>query len=267
MVQPRLHWRPAAGIAFSYGRGRDSTQRGVVGAWLPLSVFLPLGGACAPRKCRPCLVVAMELLDDVQFDQDGSPQELVQLKHHVNAQGDLSDVSVDLWRTINVWISVITELSPDEHPNLTLVTTTTAPAGSACTYLRADEHRDVSRAAARSSGLRSRRRIRRLRPGGADSCRLAPSQREALVDAITVADGAATIDALDDLLKEALFWVLPGADRADTFITYVKGWWLGIAIKLLRRELTAFAATDMLNAIQDIRDQLGPGAASGPRSA
>jgi hypothetical protein len=55
-----------------------------------------------------------------------------------------------------------------------------------------------------------------------------------------------------------VFWVLPGADRADTFITYVKGWWMGIAIKLLRRELPAFAATDMLNAIQDIRDQFGP---------
>lgn len=88
--------------------------------------------------------------------------------------------------------------------------------------------------------------------------RLAPSQREALVDAITVADGFATIDGLDDQLKEALYWVLPGADRADAFITYVKGWWLGIAIRLLRRELHAFAATDMLNAIQDLRDQFGP---------
>jgi hypothetical protein len=220
--------------------------------------FFPLVELARRASADPGLVVAMELLDDVQFDQDGSPQELVQLKHHVNAQGDLSDVSVDLWRTINVWISVITELSPDEHPNLTLVTTTTAPAGSACTYLRADEHRDVSRAQRAMERAAVSSTNQTTKTWRSRFMQLAPSQREALVDAITVADGAATIDALDDLLKEALFWVLPGADRADTFITYVKGWWLGIAIKLLRRELTAFAATDMLNAIQDIRDQFGP---------
>jgi hypothetical protein len=87
---------------------------------------------------------------------------------------------------------------------------------------------------------------------------MVPAQRAALVQAITVADGAANINELDKELKEALFWVLPGAARADAFLTYVKGWWLGIAIKLLCRELPGFAATDMLNAVQDIRDQFGP---------
>ncbi len=206
----------------------------------------------------PGLVVAMELLDDVQFDRDGSPRELVQLKHHINGRGDLGDNSVDLWRTINVWISVIGELSPDETPSLTLVTTASAPTNSACRYLRADESRDSSRA---------QRALERAAVSSTNHTttawrtrftQLAPSQREALVDAIVVADGAATIDALDDLLKEALFWVIPGPDRADSFITYIKGWWMGVAIKLLRRDLPAFAATDMLNAIQDIRDQFGP---------
>ena len=238
------------------GETQHSAASSALG-YLYQSLF-PLVELARRASTAPGLVVAMELLDDVQFEQHGSPQELVQLKHHVNAHGDLSDTSVDLWRTINVWISVLAGLSPDEQPHLTLVTTATAPAASACAYLRADEHRDPSRAqraierAALSSTNQTTQAWRNR------FSQLPPSQRQALVVAITVADGAATIDGLDQLLKDALFWVLPSADRGDAFITYVKGWWMGIAIKLLRRELPALAASDMLNAIQDIRDQFGP---------
>jgi hypothetical protein len=200
----------------------------------------------------------MELLDDVQFDQAGSPQELLQVKHHVNAAGDLSDASVDLWRTINVWITALGRLSPDEGPALTLITTATAPVGSACAYLRADEHRDAPRALnalERSAMLSTNQTTARWRNRFME---MVPAQRAALVQAITVADGAVSIDEFDQELAKALFWVLPGAARADAFVTYVKGWWLGIAVKLLRHELPGFAATDMLNAVQDIRDQFGP---------
>lgn len=51
--------------------------------------------------------INIEKFDDVAFNEDGSPRELIQLKHHVNNGGSLSDSSTDLWRTLKVWIDMI----------------------------------------------------------------------------------------------------------------------------------------------------------------
>jgi hypothetical protein len=47
--------------------------------------------------------IAIEKLDDVSFEKDGSPLELLQAKHHLKRLGDLTDTSVDLWKTLRVW--------------------------------------------------------------------------------------------------------------------------------------------------------------------
>ena len=220
--------------------------------------YLPLLLMAQRASQEPELTLALELLDDVQFEEHGSARELVQTKHHLNSHGDLTDTSVDLWRTINVWIAALEGLTPGEVPALTLITTGLAPNESAASYLRNNQGRDpgraqvnLERAAATSTNQTTARWRSRF-------TRLSPTRRSQLVQAITVADGALTIESIDEELKAALFWVMPSADREDAFIEYVKGWWFGIAIRLLRREIDALAATDMLRAIQDIRDQFGP---------
>jgi hypothetical protein len=219
--------------------------------------YLPLLQMAERAGREPGLTVALELLDDVQFEEHGRPKELVQSKHRIDSRGDLSDTSVDLWRTINVWISALDQFGPDETPALTLVTTAHAPADSAAHDLRADE-RDEERALGRLETAARTSLNAQTAPWRKRFSRLAAPQRAGLVRAITVADGALSIAKLDDELKRVLFWALPRTAEAETFLDYVKGWWLGIAIKLLRRELPAFPVTDMLSAIQDVRDQFGP---------
>jgi len=46
--------------------------------------------------------IAIEKLDDISFEKDGTPLELLQTKHHLKKTGDLSDGSVDLWKTLRV---------------------------------------------------------------------------------------------------------------------------------------------------------------------
>ena len=46
--------------------------------------------------------VAIERFDDVSFEKEGQPLELLQTKHHINKIGDLTDTSVDLWKTLRV---------------------------------------------------------------------------------------------------------------------------------------------------------------------
>jgi hypothetical protein len=220
--------------------------------------YLPLLLLAERASREPELTLALELLDDVQFEERGSARELIQTKHHLQSRGDLTDAGVDLWRTINVWISVVGELSAEETPALTLITTGVAPEGGAASFLRDDDARDPERAQqslARAAASSTNQATARWR---ARFAQLSPSRRAQLVNAITVADGAVPISEIDERLKTALFWALPSTDRADAFIEHVRGWWFGIAVRLLRREVRAIAATDMLHAIQDIRDQFGP---------
>lgn len=51
--------------------------------------------------------ISIERFDDVAFSQDDTPKQMIQLKHHVRQQGNLSDASTDMWRTLKVWIDAV----------------------------------------------------------------------------------------------------------------------------------------------------------------
>ena len=56
------------------------------------------------RVSRPDHALTLEMFDDVAWDADGRPTDLLQLKLHVNATGTLGNSSDDIWRTMGVWI-------------------------------------------------------------------------------------------------------------------------------------------------------------------
>lgn len=87
--------------------------------------------------------ISIEKFDDVAFSKDGIPKQLIQLKHHVQRQGNLTDGSTDLWRTLKVWIDVISE-SPDilNGTKFLIVTTAIAPDNTAASFLKKDENRN-----------------------------------------------------------------------------------------------------------------------------
>ena len=79
--------------------------------------------------------------------KEGVPKQLIQLKHHVQHKGSLTDGSTDLWRTLKVWIDVISK-SPDilNGTEFLIVTTAIAPDGTAASYLKKNDNRDVDSA-------------------------------------------------------------------------------------------------------------------------
>ena len=56
--------------------------------------------------------ISIEKFDDVAFGEDDIPIQRIQLKHHVQHKGSLTDTSTDMWRTLKVWLDAICE-SPD----------------------------------------------------------------------------------------------------------------------------------------------------------
>jgi hypothetical protein len=173
------------------------------------------------------LVVRLELLDDVEFEDGPGSRELLQSKHHLSETAGLTNTSTDIWRSINAWISAIESIEADEVPNLTMVTTATAPEGSAASLLRGNENRDSSRALEILRNVAHTSVNATTHPWRNRFSALSRARQERIVAAIVVADGAVRIDGLDQELEKALFWGAPSdEEHREDFIEHVKGWWL-----------------------------------------
>lgn len=58
--------------------------------------------------CRKAIDLKfIENLDEVQFSNEGTVEELLQFKHHVKRKGGLSVRSTDFWKTIRVWANLV----------------------------------------------------------------------------------------------------------------------------------------------------------------
>ena len=92
--------------------------------------------------------ISIEKFDDVSFEEKGTPVELLQIKHHINSNHDLSDSSRDLWRTLKVWLDAVSE-EPALYQNIdfVLITTSSITEGSAVSFLSCDDSkRDCNKA-------------------------------------------------------------------------------------------------------------------------
>ena len=91
--------------------------------------------------------ISIEKFDDVAFSNDDIPAQLIQLKHHIQHQGSLTDASTDVWRTLKVWLDAISE-SPDilDETTFLIITTAVAPIDSAAFLLKSDNNRNPNAA-------------------------------------------------------------------------------------------------------------------------
>ncbi|WOL39371.1 hypothetical protein RAH42_09480 [Pyramidobacter sp. YE332] len=79
----------------------------------------------------PSYQISIEKFDDIAFDKEGTPVQLIQAKHHTTP-ASLTDVSTDLWRTLNVWFDAISaDFSLLDHTDFVIITTAGVPDNSA----------------------------------------------------------------------------------------------------------------------------------------
>lgn len=85
---------------------------------------------------NPDYQISLEKFDDVAFEKNGLPVEMLQLKHHGHP-GNLSDTSTDLWRTLNVWMDML-NAHPIilNHTDFIIITTADVAENSAAFYLQ-----------------------------------------------------------------------------------------------------------------------------------
>src|SRR3972149_4778869 len=90
------------------------------------------------QKSDPDFLVSVETLDDVTFETaGGDPSDLLQTKHLRRRSASLTDASPDLWKTLRIWFEGHASGQIPPTANLSLVTPSPAPDGTAASRLRA----------------------------------------------------------------------------------------------------------------------------------
>jgi hypothetical protein len=219
---------------------------------------------CIPYvNSESVIEVSIERLDDIAFESNGTPLELLQTKHHIDRVGSLSDASPDLWKTLRVWAEVASsDPSSPSRTRLLLITTGSAPDGSAASHLRPNAAyssgfvRNPKHAQEILSEVASKSRNEALRPAFEAFLALTPQMRSSLLSAIEVIDQHPLLSDLDAVIEAELRLVAPRG-KAASARELLEGWWWPRVCKALMASPTEAIPIASLEAkVDDIRDML-----------
>jgi hypothetical protein len=208
----------------------------------------------------PTAILRLETLDDIETrdSSDEGSIVLTSVKHQVRPSADLTVNSVDLWRSLNVWMDVLPDLSVSGTPLLKLVTTASIPTDSALNALRADEpSRNVRGALDSLEDAAHNGKNSKTLPWRQKFLALEQPEREELVSLISIDDNTPRARDVARSLQETLRFASPYGHE-ETFINRLLGWWYGICTCLLDRSLEAVTAGDLDLTMSDLRDQFLP---------
>lgn len=151
----------------------------------------------------PDLEISVEKFDDVAFDTNGTPSELIQTKHHIGSTGNLSNASSDLWNTLLIWVKAAkADVETPFRTKFILLTTGIAPTDSAASFLRTGS-RDEQRADKILCETAAESSSKENKDAYAEYTSLPAENRISLLQAITILDSSPSIvDVFEELVQE-----------------------------------------------------------------
>jgi hypothetical protein len=215
-------------------------------------VALLLGLRAIPLT--PDLKISVEKFDDVAFESNGAPSELIQTKHHIGSTGNLSNASPDLWNTLLIWVKAIkADVEAPFRTKFILLTTGIAPKDSAASLLRASSRdekqadKTLCEAAAQSSSKENKEAY-------SEYTSLPAESRIGLLRAITILDGSPSIvDVFEEIVQE-LYYSAP-RDQLPHLVERLEGWWFSTIIKTLStKPVQAIPVLSIDQRVDDLRE-------------
>jgi len=199
--------------------------------------------------------ISIEKFDDIAFEQNGTATELLQLKHHVTAKS-LTDSSPDLWKTIRVWSTAITQKAMQPSAmTLLIVTTANAPDDSVASLLRLGAERNEFMALEKLRQIAASSQNQALVSAYDAFQQLSQSEQQELVAAVAIIDCASDItDVKRDIERRLRFAVRP--QYLSAMYERLEGWWFGQVIDhLAGRSETPIPCSFVGSKIDDLREQ------------
>jgi hypothetical protein len=176
--------------------------------------------------------VSIETLDDVVFERDGEPPDLLQTKHHVEKTANLTDTSPDLWKTIRIWCEGLTNGNIPDGTTFFLITTGEAPKGAAASYLKMEDTRDVPKALERLTATAQSSRNKANKQGYEAFRSLPSDKKNKLFASVWLIDAAPPIQNLETMLRDEVCFAVR-RQFLGSFLQRLEGWWLRRLIKHL----------------------------------
>jgi hypothetical protein len=206
--------------------------------------------------------ISIENLDDIEFDVQGTPIELLQLKHHSSKRvANLTDSSPDLWKSIRIWSEAIKNNSV-RVPGIVfnLVTTAVTSPNSLVHLLKGDNNRD-----SRKAHLKMLEHIKESNNQGNKEAYIAfkslsDDHQFRLVDSIYILDCVENIVDIEKVIKNELRLVVK-SELLTPLYERIEGWWFNESVRhLFFGSKEVIKGADVHRKIQDIRDELKPDA-------
>lgn len=205
---------------------------------------------------RPDQSMTIELFDDVAWEKNGEVQELLQLKHHQQSAGSLSDMSVDLWKTLKVWLDS-PPLADTGGPLLTLLTTSASGTNTAASYLGPGNDRDPVLALDLLNAAASNSTSTATSVARSSWLETPHSTRISMVERIRILGGAIRIEDIEACVRTEISWALP-IGQEETFLGLFWQWWRRVALDLLQKKRARVNVLEAQQQVQAIRDLFLP---------
>ena len=203
----------------------------------------------------PAIAMRMEVLDDVSFEFEASPMELLQTKHRLARTATLADTSADLWKSVRRWSEAIAAGEVDaSETRFSLLTTATAPDNSVGALLRARQGRDEVEALRRMETVARTDSAATNRSAYAAFLDLDDAKRRSLVSSFVVLDAAHTIDDVPEALRLELRRAAAQQHLAALTDRLIE-WWSLRVVRHLRDQTEPIYAAEVDFKIDDLRDQ------------
>lgn len=243
------------------GGSSDKHSAAHVAAGYLYQARLALSEALKYANVDSSVEVSIERLDDVSFEKDGAALDLLQTKHHLNHAANMTDGSVDLWKTLGIWAQKTKDdPSLPGRTRFALVTTSSVSEGTAANLLRptkaGDGPRDIEQAHSLLSAAATASRNTAIAKSIEVFTSLPVTLQKELLSAVQILDGAPLIADLEFVIESQIALVAPRG-KAALAREQLEGWWWPRVCALLQSTSPGTIAVTLLEQkLDEIRESL-----------
>lgn len=199
--------------------------------------------------------VRIENLDDIEIE-DINSLHLLQTKLHIKNKANLTDSSVDFWKTIRIWSEYINNKTIDlENTIFNLITTEEIPESSILYKFKSNITLDneVSEIIKKLDEISINSKNQTNEKAYLAYQNLSVENKKVLIKKIRILDNSIGISEIDSLIKKELIYsTYP--NTIDSFLEILDGWWFQKSIENLTTKIDHISSSELQIKIANIRD-------------
>ncbi|MDP2387039.1 MAG: hypothetical protein Q8M29_11745 [Bacteroidota bacterium] len=200
-------------------------------------------------------VLKIENLDDIEI-QEIDKTLIFQTKLKLKSKANLTDSSIDFWKTIRVWADNIRKKRVDpDNTIFTLISTEKTSESSFIFKLKDKVKSDTTIASVITSmdSVSTTSLNETNQKAYAEYLKLSVKQKESLIRNIQVIDSECDIETITGKLKGELAFSSP-PNQVENFLEILEGWWFQTAIDHLYGGKDFILFEELQYKVSDIRD-------------